>query len=68
MSSVLPGNGNGRDPVNVYLERAIALVITGLLLWVGASVSQLQYDVAQMQVHVEYLREALSEMQAGARN
>lgn len=53
----------GRDALTTYLERAIALVMTGLLIWVGASVSQLITDVAQMQVHVEYLRGAVSAIQ-----
>lgn len=58
----------GRDALTTYLERAIALVMTGLLIWVGASVSQLITDVAQMQVHVEYLRDAVSGIQGKLRN
>ncbi len=65
-------NGNAlsdrRDPLSVYLERAIALVMTGLLIWVGASLSQLITDVAQMQVHVEYLRDAVSGIQRNLRD
>ncbi len=58
----------GRDALATYLGRGVALVITGLLVWVGASVSQLITDVAQMQVHVEYLRDAVSGIQAKLRN
>lgn len=58
---------DGRDALTTYLERAIALVMTGLLIWVGASVSQLITDVAQMQVHVEYLRDAVSGIQGKLR-
>ena len=59
---------DGRDALTTYLERAIALVMTGLLIWVGASVSQLITDVAQMQVHVEYLRDAVSGIQQKMRD
>lgn len=53
-------NTGRRDPLNVYIERAVAIVVTGLLIWVGASVSQLKTDVARIQVHVDYLRDAVS--------
>lgn len=57
-----------RDPLTIYIERAVALIATGLLIWVGASVSQLTTDVAQIQVHVDYLREAVSGIQQNLRD
>lgn len=61
-------NFGRRDSLAVYIERAIALVVTGLLIWVGASVSELKTDVAQVQVHVDYLRDAVSGIQRTLRD
>ena len=58
-------SGNGRESILVHIERAVALIITGLLLWVGASVSELKTDVARIQVHVDYLRAAVADIKAG---